>query len=118
MEPEDYQNWLGGGVLDETPEEVGARLFSQLNCITCHSDQAGARGPSLNGKFGTEEVLANGERIVINEAYIRESILNPRIKLVSGYPSIMPTYQGQITETNIFNLISYIKSLPSTEGAQ
>ena len=38
--------------------------------------------------------------------------------MVAGYPSIMPTYQGQITETNIFNLISYIKSLPSTEGAQ
>ena len=109
---------MGGGLVDESPEEAGARLFSQLNCITCHSDQAGARGPSLNGKFGTEEVLKSGERILIDEAYIRESIVNPRIRLVAGYPAIMPTYQGQITETNIFNLISYIKSLPSTEGAQ
>jgi cytochrome c oxidase subunit 2 len=118
MEPEDYQSWLSGGVSDETPEEAGLRLFSQLNCVTCHSDRAGARGPSLNGRYGTEELLAGGERVLVNEAYIRESIINPRAKIVSGYQSIMPTFQGQITETNIFNLISYIKSLPSTEGAQ
>ena len=118
MEPEDYQNWLSGGVSDETPEEAGARLFSQMNCVTCHSDQAGARGPSLNGIFGTEESMVGGDRIVVDEAYIRESIINPRAKIVSGYQSIMPTYQGQVTETNIFNLISYIKSLPSTEGTQ
>ena len=118
MEPEDYQSWLSGGVSDETPEEAGLRLFSQLNCVTCHSDRAGARGPSLNGRYGTEELLSGGDRVLIDEAYIRESIINPRAKIVSGYQSIMPTFQGQITETNIFNLISYIKSLPSTEGAQ
>jgi cytochrome c oxidase subunit 2 len=117
MEPEEYQAWLSGGKGDETPEQIGARLFSQLNCVTCHSDQPGARGPSLNGKFGTEQALTGGERVIMDEAYIRESILNPRAKIVAGYPSIMPTFQGQVTETNIFNLISYIKSLQGTQGA-
>ncbi|MBM3263122.1 MAG: cytochrome c oxidase subunit II [candidate division Zixibacteria bacterium] len=118
MEPEDYQRWLSGGISDETPEQTGAKLFSQLNCATCHSDQPGARGPSLNGKFGAEETLSSGDKVVVDEAYIRESILNPRTKIVAGYQSIMPMYQGQVTETQIFNLISYIKTLQATQGAK
>jgi cytochrome c oxidase subunit 2 len=115
---DEYQAWLSGGQSDESPEAAGAKLFSSLNCITCHSNLSGARGPSLNGKFGAMETLTGGDQTLVDEAYIRESILNPRAKIVSGYQSIMPTYQGQVTETQIFNLISYIKSLPSAEGAK
>lgn len=118
MEPEEYQNWLGGGTSNEKPEEAGAKLFTELNCATCHSDQAGARGPSLHGKFGTEETLTGGDKVLVDEAYIHESILNPRTKIVAGYQAIMPTFQGQVSETQIFNLISYIKTLPAAQGVK
>ena len=50
----------------------------------------------------------------MNEEYIRESVLQPRARIVQGYSAIMPTYQGQITEANLLNIIAYIKSLQGT----
>lgn len=114
LEESEYEDWLAGGAADETPEEAGLRLFSELNCITCHGEVANARGPALTGLFGEEVRLASGERLMMNEEYIRESVLQPRAKIVQGYPAIMPTYQGQITEANLLNIIAYIKSLQGT----
>ena len=42
---------------------------------------------------------------------IRESIVNPHAKIVAGFQAIMPTYQGQISEEGLLQLIAYIKSL-------
>jgi cytochrome c oxidase subunit 2 len=49
--------------------------------------------------------------VVANESYIRESILDPKAKVVYGFEPIMPTYQGQINEEGILQLIAYIRSL-------
>ena len=111
LEEGEYQNWLSGGAAEETPEQTGARLFTQFNCITCHGEQTGARGPSLAGVFGTDASLVGGQRVEVDEKYIRESVLNPRAKILAGYQPIMPTYQGQITEAGILDIIAYIKSL-------
>ena len=46
-----------------------------------------------------------------DETYIRESIINPNAKIVRGYPAVMPTYRGQLSEEQILDLIAYIKSL-------
>ncbi len=37
--------------------------------------------------------------------------MNPASKIVAGYQPIMPTYQGQLTEEEIIQLIRYIQSL-------
>jgi cytochrome c oxidase subunit 2 len=55
--------------------------------------------------------LQTGETVVADEAYVRESILNPAAKIVAGYQPIMPTYEGQVTEEQILQLIAYIQSL-------
>jgi len=55
--------------------------------------------------------LASGEVVVADEAYIRESILRPTSSIVNGYQPIMPTFQGQISEETLLQLITYIKSL-------
>ena len=52
-----------------------------------------------------------------DEAYIRESILNPNAKVVAGYQSIMPTFQGLVTEEGVTQLIEYIKSMGRLPGA-
>ena len=46
-----------------------------------------------------------------DEAYIRESILNPQAKIVAGFQPLMPTFQGLVTEEGVLELIEYIKSL-------
>jgi cytochrome c oxidase subunit 2 len=61
--------------------------------------------------------LANGQTIVADEAYLRESIVNPQAKVVAGYPTIMPTFQGLIGEEGLLQLIAYIKSLTPPAAA-
>ena len=57
--------------------------------------------------------------MVADEAYIRESILKPQAKIVAGYGSLMPTYQGQVTEEDLVQLVEYIKWLgDKSEGKQ
>ncbi len=113
MEPKDYENWLTGGVANEPMEVAGQRLFEQYACHTCHKMDGQGRGPSLIGVFGKSVALQNGSSVVVNEAYIRESVLTPAAKVVAGYQPIMPTFKGQVSEEGIMQLIAYIKSLKS-----
>lgn len=117
MTQTDYEQWLSGGVKGESMAEAGARLFGQLGCITCHIADGTGRGPVLQGIYGKPVKLMGGQTVIADEAYIRESILQPSAKIVAGYPSpsIMPTFQGQVSEEQILQLIAYIKSLGSAE---
>jgi cytochrome c oxidase subunit 2 len=111
MEPVAYDQWLSGVARGESMADLGERLFTDLRCDTCHNPQGSGRGPSLEGLFGGDVKLRSGETVVADEAYIRESILTPRAKVVNGYRPVMPTFQGQVSEEQILNLITYIKSL-------
>lgn len=111
MEAAAYESWLSGTPSNETPEQAGERLFVQNNCNTCHHSRADARGPVLDDVFGNPVKLETGGTVLADEAYVRESILNPVAKVVQGYQPVMPTYQGQINEEGVMQLMAYIKSL-------
>jgi cytochrome c oxidase subunit 2 len=117
MTPSDYQAWLAGGTPGESLAAAGGKRFVEHACNTCHGDVPGARGPSLAGLFGKQVHLADGRTIVADESYVRESIVNPQAKLVAGYPPIMPTFQGLISEEGILQLVAYVKSLSSAPPA-
>jgi cytochrome c oxidase subunit 2 len=66
----------------------------------------------MRGVYGSRVQLSNGQTVLADDPYIRESILNPNAKIVAGYkPNIMPSFQGQISEEGILQLVVYIKSL-------
>jgi cytochrome c oxidase subunit II len=111
MEPSAYQAWLGGGAGEMSMSARGQKAFQELACHTCHMEDAGGRGPSLRGLFGSQVKLADGTTVVADEAYLRESILNPQAKLVAGYQPLMPTFQGLVSEEALMGLIEYVKSL-------
>jgi cytochrome c oxidase subunit II len=115
MEPEDYQAWLGGGTPTGTLAQAGEQLFTQLACVTCHTGGDNQRGPVLNGLLGSTVELAGGEKLTATPEYVRESILNPTAKIVAGFPPIMPTFQGQVSEEQLLALTEYIKSLPAVQ---
>jgi cytochrome c oxidase subunit 2 len=115
MEPAEYERWLTGGASAESLPAAGEALFARLACNTCHKSDGSGRGPSLVGKFGKTEKLASGETVAVDESYVRESILNPQAKITTGYPPIMPTFKGLVTEDQLLQLIAYIKSL-KTDG--
>ena len=116
MSPTDYAQWLAGGVKGESMPQAGARLFTQLGCSTCHATEGASRCPPLQGLYGKAVKLADGRSVIADEAYIREAIIHPNSHHVAGYPPIMPTYQGQISEEQLLQLIAYIKSLREEEG--
>ena len=111
MEPAEYSAWLSGSSGEANPAAVGEKLFAQLACNTCHQSAGTGRGPSLNGVYGSTVKLTDGATVVADDAYIRESILYPKAKIVAGYQPLMPTFQGLVTEEQILNLTAYIKSL-------
>jgi cytochrome c oxidase subunit II len=116
MEPSDYQTWLSGGTAGGTMAEAGAKLFTDLACNTCHLDNGQGRGPVLKGLYGKQVLLTGGQTVTMDDAYLRESILNPQAKIVSGFTPIMPTFQGLVTEEQLLQLIAYVKSLSDTTG--
>jgi len=116
MEPAAYQAWLSGAGGGGTMASRGERLFGELACNTCHLADGSGRGPSLVNKFGTQEQLANGSVVNVDESYVRESILTPQLKVVAGYQPVMPTFQGLVNEESVMALLEYVKSLQSSSG--
>jgi cytochrome c oxidase subunit 2 len=115
MEPADYEAWLSGAPRGETMIQAGERHFQRLGCFTCHRADMPGRGPSLEGVFGSQVRLESGQTVVADEAYLRESILRPQAKVVAGFRTQMPTFQGQISEEGLMQIIAYIKSLAKPE---
>ena len=118
LEPADYHDWLMGASSGESMVEAGERQFQKLGCETCHKSTATGRGPSLVGLYDKPVTLSNGQEIVVDSNYIRESILLPRAKIVAGYEPIMPIFEGQISEQSLLEIASYIKSLSESEVTQ
>jgi cytochrome c oxidase subunit 2 len=110
MQPSEYAAWLAGGE-QQPPVTAGEELFTRFRCDTCHFQGGQPRCPSLANLFGQPVRLTDGQTATADEAYLRESILNPAAKVVAGYQPIMPTFEGQVSEEQIFQLIEYIKSL-------
>src|SRR5436190_3408144 len=111
MTPADYQTWLSGGSTGGSMSEAGAKLFTDLACVTCHIDNGQGRGPVLKGLYGKQVLVNNNQAVTFDDAYIRESILTPQAKGVGGFQPIMPTFQGLVTEEQLLQLIAYVKSL-------
>jgi mono/diheme cytochrome c family protein len=110
QEPSEYQEWLHQRAEGSLALE-GRKLFLKYQCVSCHSADAGARAPVLEGLFGQSVPLRDGRAVIADETYLRESILQPDAKIVAGYEPIMPSYQGQLDEEEILKLVAFIKSL-------
>ncbi len=121
---EDYEKFGEGitecrGTEEECkPENYGARLFVQNACTSCHGQGGSGEiapgspspGPRLVGQWGTPQALASGDAVIMDENYVRESILRPNAKIVKGYGNVaMPAFVLQ--EQQLDALIAYIKSM-------
>jgi cytochrome c oxidase subunit 2 len=126
LEPDAFQEWLAAGRAEGSLASAGGKLFQDLACNTCHRPDAQGRGPVLPGLFGKTVTLEGGGTAVVNEAYVRESILSPNDRITAGFQPIMPAYQGLVSEDGLLELIEYVRSLgtepqtspvrPATEG--
>jgi cytochrome c oxidase subunit II len=115
MEPQDYAQWMAGGPAAPL-QETGKGLFAELGCATCHRSDVQGRGPDLQGIYNKPVLLEDGRTVIADEDYVRESILNPTAKIVSGFKPVMPTFQGIVSEEQLNALVAYIKSLSQSQA--
>ena len=118
LSPEDYEKWTQGSTSGTSLAQNGERLFASMGCNACHSGSAAARGPNLAGVYGSKLQLTSGSQVLVNDAYLRDAILNPSQHVTAGYAPIMPTYQGQVSEDGLIDLVEYIKNMQNNYRVQ
>jgi len=127
LPPDQFDSWYtdttalasaagGAGGTAVSPAMAGEKVYRSVGCIACHSvDGSALTGPSFKGAFGHEVTVVTGgkeRKMQVNEDYIRKSILEPNADLVKGFnANLMQTYEGQLSDQEISDLIEYIRSL-------
>jgi cytochrome c oxidase subunit 2 len=114
-EPGGYERYLADKAaqsMNMNPADLGKLLYEKKGCNACHTIDGSARvGPSFQHDFGTTVPLSDGSSVLMDENYIRESVLYPQAKARPGFPPSMPSFEGQLKEKEIEGIIAFIKSL-------
>jgi cytochrome c oxidase subunit 2 len=114
---EEFNQWYQKGIEERAAKILprGIQLFQEKGCRACHSvDGTPLVGPTVKGLFGkTVTVLTDGRerKVMADEAYLKKSLLEPNADLVKGFPPIMPSQKGLITDEELERIIAYIKEL-------
>lgn len=114
MEPAAYAAWREkkGAPAGLSLVEQGKALVEKSGCLGCHAVEGKEKvGPNLGGVFGRKVLLSGGTTVTADEEYLRESILDPKAKVVKGYPAVMPTFKGSLSPDDMGAIIAYLKSL-------
>ena len=104
-----------GSIRGSTSSSRASRSRREQGCLNCHSlDGTPHIGPTWLDLYQRRETLENGEAVIADEAYLTESMMDPRGKVVAGFKPVMPTYQGRLAAPEAAALVEFIKSLRST----
>lgn len=116
LDKAEYDDWLqkGSAAADEgTPaDQLGAKLYVSKGCNACHTlDGTRAIGPSWKGLYGKTEALEGGKSVVVDDAYLKESMLDPKAKVVKSFAPVMTSFSGLLSDREVAGIIEYIKTL-------
>lgn len=119
---EDYARWLdsaraplvlagakgdGQGLADR-----GRVVAAERGCLRCHSvDGSAFIGPTWANAFGNMRRTADGRDVLVDEAYLTESMMDPRAVVAAGFQPVMPSYQGLLTPADTAAILEFIRSL-------
>jgi cytochrome c oxidase subunit 2 len=95
----------------QASSERGQALFAKYGCAACHDDATGTRGPKLAGLYQSALRLGDGRTIWVGDQFLHDAIVHARSNPLSGYALRMPDYDGLLTEAEVAELVSYVKSL-------
>jgi cytochrome c oxidase subunit II len=119
-EPGMFDKWLQENsnlVATMPPAAAGEMLIRKRGCLQCHTlDGSALVGPTLKNVFGHEVAMRDGKRVVADEDYIRQSVLEPMANVVAGFEPVMPTYAGKLKDLEISAIIAYLKTLSDLGG--
>lgn len=94
----------------------GKEVMQNNGCFGCHStDGTKIVGPTFKSLYNKKEnVQINGslQEILVDDAYIKTSILQPNAAIVEGFsPGLMPPFENILNEEEINAITEYIKTL-------
>ncbi len=112
---EEFAKWLETRPTEQSIAEQGASLFRSFGCSGCHGPNSTVRAPRLEGVFGHPVPLQSGGTVIADEAYVRDSVLEPLKDVVAGYAPVMPSFKGLVEEDELNKLVAYVKSLATQE---
>jgi cytochrome c oxidase subunit II len=121
MEPTEFQSWLSQTGAGPSMADQGERLFVQYHCAGCHRGSQIVSAPRLEGVYGRPVPIQQGNEVrftLADDRYVRDSILRPKQEVVAGYQPLMPSFEGQINESDLFKIIAYIKSIGAKEATR
>ncbi|GGE07774.1 cytochrome c oxidase subunit 2 [Aureimonas endophytica] len=113
----DYAAWLRAQPQGDDLGEAGGRLFVRLGCAGCHAGRSPVHAPDLAGLWNRTIPLADGSQVLVDERYLRDSILQPRREIAAGYEPIMPSFAGSVSEDELAQLVAYIRALGAADPA-
>ena len=112
----DFMSWVSDRKVEaeaaaRTPEGRGEALIEQNACTACHTqDGSAGQGPTWFNLYGSQVSLADGTTVTADDAFIKESILEPQAKIVAGFETVlMPSYE--FTDEQIADIIAFMQTL-------
>lgn len=122
LAPDDYARWLdaaraplalpGAKGDGQGLAERGHAVAAERGCLRCHSvDGSAFIGPTWAQAFGRPRKAADGRTVMVDEAYLTQSMMEPRAVIAAGFPPVMPSYQGALTPEETSAILEYIRSL-------
>lgn len=122
MTDDAYKNWVEEqkSQNQNVPlPELGEKLYTKLGCVACHSTDGSIKlAPSFKGIYGKMEELTSGASMKVDDNYIRNKLLTPTKHTAKGYPQIMPSFQGRVSERDISGIVEFIKSLSGKQAIE
>ena len=117
----DFEAWfaaVGDIFAGRTMVEVGELLYNRQGCKACHSlDGSKLVGPSLKDVYGHEFLLTDGRTVLADDAFIKESILEPNATVIDGYQPVMTPYAGILGDREIEAIIEFLKTISDRGSA-
>ena len=115
MAQQEFDSWYRAAQAKAAATPDGAKLFTEKGCASCHSiDGSPKVGPTLKGLLGRKETVTRGGKdqpVTVDEAFIRSKLLTPENDRIKGFPPIMPSQKGVLTDAEIDALVKYMKGL-------
>lgn len=115
LPPDAYARWLRNADGSQALRQRGRELFREHGCIGCHDARSSVHAPDLSGVYGRRIFLTNGDSVVADENYLRDSILEPGKQVAAGYAPIMPAFADQLSEADLTALVEFLRESDQTE---
>jgi cytochrome c oxidase subunit 2 len=121
MEPATFKSFMTdtakvASAAIDSPGATGKRIMQNIGCFACHTvDGTKLVGPSFKGIWGEEQTVVTGSatrKVKVDEEYIKRSVYEPNADVVEGFmKGLMVSYQGQLKDEDIAQIIEYLKTV-------